>query len=472
MNIQLINIRNKKNLRKRLKKITFITLMLIFMSLGVITPINTASSINMKVEWEVFFGGTGEDCAGSVLQTADGGFIIAGWTYSFGAGGVDFWLLKLDATGTMMWNKTYGGASGEMATSLIQTTDKGYTLGGWTYSYGAGESDYWLVKTDANGQAEWNQTFGGPDFDYAHCLIHTTDGGYALVGSSISFGAGESDFWLVKTDANGQAEWNQTFGGPDWDWAHCLIHTADGGYALAGRTSSFGAGENDFWLVKTDANGQHEWNQTFGGTAFDDAKSVIQTVDGGFALAGMTESSGAGNADFWLVKTDANGQHEWNQTFGGRYSEDANAVIQTDEGGFILTGSTLSFGAGWNDFWLVKTDPNGQHEWNQTFGSVVREGFDSSRPMTQTTDGGLILTGWTESYGAGGWDTWVLKLSEAEVSTTSTTTVTTHPSSSTSASEETTTTATPGTAAFPSISLIVLIITGLMIRLKRRKERS
>ena len=424
------------------------------------------------MEWNQTFGGTGDDCAGSVLETADGGFILAGWTFSYGAGDEDFWLVKTDATGTPMWNKTFGGNYSDMATSLIKTADGGYAFAGQTQTYSQNTFffDFWLIKTDASGQHEWNQSIGGIVWQMATSLIQTTDGGYALAGHTTSYGAGigeTADFWLVKTNASGQHEWNVTYGGMGWDWAYSLIQTADGGYALAGSTESYGVGEQDAWLVKTDASGQHEWNQTFGGSYFDEAASVIQTMDGGFVLAGTTESFGAGNGDFWLIKTDTNGQEEWNQTFGGSYDEMVWAVIQTDDGGFILAGDTISFGT-WGpspDIWLVKTDTNGQHEWNQTFGGALDEGLESTRPMTQTTDGGLILVGWTESYGVEGQDAWLLKLSEVEATAT-----TQPPMSSTIATEEPTDTSTPGTTAYPPISLIVLVVAGLMIRLKRRKE--
>jgi hypothetical protein len=198
----------------------------------------------------------------------------------------------------MEWNKTIGGAEEEYANSLIQTADGGFILVGDTYSYGAGEKDAWLVKTDANGQLEWNKTFGGTSWDYEVRAVQTADGGIVLGGSTSSYGAGDSDFWLVKTDASGQAEWNKTFGGAEGDFASSLIQTADGGYALAGSTHLYRVDDDDFdfWLVKTDASGQAEWNKTFGGENDDVANSMIQTADGGYVLAGSTGD------DIWLIK--------------------------------------------------------------------------------------------------------------------------------------------------------------------------
>jgi hypothetical protein len=258
------------------------------------------------------------------------------------------------------WTKTYGGTSYDEAWALVQTVDGGYALAGVTDSFGAGSYDFWLVKTDSVGNAQWNQTYGGTGNDEARALVQTVDGGYALAGVTDSFGAGSYDFWLVKTDANGNAQWNKTYGGTNIDYGAALVQTSNGGYALAGGTYSFGAGNGDFWLVKTDSVGNAQWNQTYGGTGNDGAGALVQTVDGGYALAGVTKSFGAGDYDFWLVKTDANGNAQWNKTYGGTSTDyGVNALVQTVDGGYALAGVTKSFGAGDYDFWLVKTDANG-----------------------------------------------------------------------------------------------------------------
>ena len=423
---------------------------------------NGTTRTRLQMQWSQTFGGTDDDCAGSVIQTVDGGFALAGFTQSYGAGGDDFWLIKTDSTGTMIWNKTYGDSDGDGANSLIQTTDGGYALAGRTVPPNDLFNAFWLVKTDANGLEEWNKTFGGThgEWDWASSLIQAADGGFVLAGTTTLYG--NSDFWLVKTNATGHHEWNNTFGGSEYEWASSLIQTADGGYALVGSTSSFGAGNHDFWLVKTNATGQEEWNKTFGGTTYDGARSLLQTADGGYVLAGYTNLYG--NTDFWLVKTDAMGLHEWNQTFGGRYSEQALALIQTVDGGFVLAGETISFGAGYTDFWLVKTDVMGHHEWNQTFGGASDEYLDSSRPLIQTTDGGLLLTGWTSSFGVGGYDTWLLKLNEVEITSIPTTTpqVTTPEITSSQEPESAT--------AFPSLFSVIGCMGVLIIWRKRGKR--
>ncbi|MCW4053150.1 MAG: hypothetical protein NWE78_08090, partial [Candidatus Bathyarchaeota archaeon] len=222
-------------------------------------------------------------------------------------GGSYFWLVKTDASGSHMWNQTYGGPSNDRAHSVIQTVDGGYALAGFTNSFGAGDFDFWLVKTDASGNYEWSQTYGKPSIDRAHSVIQTVDGGYAIVGYTWSFGAGNYDFWLVKMDSAGTHQWNQTYGGEGDDVGYSLVQTDDGGYTLTGYTSSLGAGGNDFWLVKTDASGSHEWNQTYGGPNYDEAYCMVQTVDGGYALAGYFTPLVFGPTDFWFVKTDQYG---------------------------------------------------------------------------------------------------------------------------------------------------------------------
>ncbi len=205
------------------------------------------------------------------------------------------------------WSQTYGGSGDDEAYSLVQTRDGGYALAGYTNSFGAGSYDFWLIKTNSSGNMQWSQTYGGTGDDEAYSVVQSNDTGYAVAGSTDSYGAGETDAWLVKTDSSGNMQWNHTYGGRAQDGAYSVVQTIDGGYALAGYTNSFGAGSYDFWLVKTDSSGNMMWNKTYGGSGDDEAGCVIQTSDGGFALAGYTNSFGAGSYDFWLVKTDSFG---------------------------------------------------------------------------------------------------------------------------------------------------------------------
>jgi predicted secreted protein len=366
-------------------------------------------------EWTQTFGGIDVDIARSLIQTSDGGYLVGGETSSFGAGDKDFWLVKVDSAGNHEWNQTYGGPNADILFSLVATSDGGYVLAGRTRSFGAGATDAWLVKIDASGNMEWNQTYGGPRVDVAHAVIPTTDGGYALAGYTTSFGADGQDLWLVKTDSSGSLEWRKQHGGVGDEDSRSIIETGDGGYALAGFTTSFGAGGEDFWLVKVDSAGNHEWNQTYGGANNDMVFSMVAVDDGGYALAGRTQSFGAGGRDFWLVKVDSAGNHEWNQTYGGASNDPAHSVVEnnviTTNNGYALAGFTTSFGAGGQDGWLIKTDVNGTAEWNQTYGGSTNDVLNS---LVTTTDGGYALAGFTTSFGAGGEDFWLVKVAPLE----------------------------------------------------------
>ena len=256
------------------------------------------------------------------------------------------------------WDKTYGGAGYDGAFSLVETSDGGFAMAGQTDSFGAGRADFWLIKSDKSGNIEWDKTYGGTGYDSAFSLIETSDGGFAMAGQTDSFGAGDADFWLIKTDGSGNLEWQRPYGGAGYDASYALIETSDGGFALAGPTESSQA-FSDSWLIKTDRTGIIQWNRAYGGLLYDDAYALVETSDGGFVIAGFTESFGAGASDYWIAKTDNSGNMQWNRTHGGPGPDIAQALVATSDGGFGMAGFTESFGAGNADLWLVKTDEYG-----------------------------------------------------------------------------------------------------------------
>ena len=391
----------KKNHGRKVKGLMIAILVSLAFS-AVVCPCVSAVSM-----WSQTYGGTGYDAGtGETVQTSTGGYAILGDTNSSGAGGMDFWLFETDADGIMLWNKTYGGALDEVSGDMCLTSDGGYALAGYTTSFGAGGEDAWLVKTDASGNMQWNMTYGGTGDEYAHYVIQSSDGGYVLASYTTSFGAGAKDFWLIKTDAAGVMQWNMTYGGTLDDSPWGLVQTSDGGYAIGGRTDSFGAGGGDGWLIKTDADGVMQWNMTYGGTGLEHTLSLVQCSDSGYALAGYSALGG-----FYLVKADADGNMQWNKTYGSPATIDVGMyAIQTVDGGFAMVG--WSIGINGVDFALYKTDVAGNLQWDMTYGGTGR---DEAWALLQTSDGGYLLTGSTDSVGAGGTDVWLVKVDELGV---------------------------------------------------------
>jgi hypothetical protein len=369
-------------------------------------------------QWNKTYGGTNDDCVNWMVQTSDGGYALAGETTSYGAGDSDFWLVKTDASGDLLWSKTYGGAGDDYASCVVQTSDGGYALAGKTPSFSdeAWITKGWLVKTDADGNMLWNQTYDRTGYESgagAFSVVQTSDGGYALAGTVIFDDPFQPnimhDGWLVKTDASGNMMWNQTYSRPDSsDSIRCVIQSRDGGYVLAGGTGFFGA-PSQFWLVKTDASGILLWNQT-GSLGW--LHCVVETGDGGYVVAGRTSGDGNVVLDAWLAKIDEDGNMLWNQVYGGAEEDFASYVLKTRDGGYILSGYTRSFGAGESDAWLVKTDMDGNMLWNQTFGGA---NSDSANCVVETSDGCYVLAGTTRSYTTGDADGWLIKM-EPELS--------------------------------------------------------
>ncbi len=402
------------------KVLSIMILLIIIFFLSFNTTLSTGLILNNPIKtlnkytdiphevWNKTFGGAALDWGWSVQETSDNGFIIAGETVSFGSGGYDAWLIKTDNNGNEIWNKTFGGFAKDGGRSIQQTSDDGYIIGGYTDSYGYPNHDVWLIKTDDEGNEEWDSIFGGLASDAAFSVSQTSDQGFIALGYVDSYGAGNHDIWLIKTDSFGNEEWNKTFGTIEWDSGYSVQQTNDNGFIIIGTTKSYGSGGQDAWLIKTDDFGNEVWNKTYGGANNDWGSSVVMTDDGGFLLTGDTRSYGPGGYDIWIIKTDKYGNEQWRRIYGESESDDTGySLKKTNDGGYILTGTKTSFDTGLTDVWLIKTDINGYMQWNLTIDGGVD---DWSYSLDETTDGGYIITGLTNSFGPDDYDLWLIKV--------------------------------------------------------------
>lgn len=330
------------------------------------------------------------EMAYSIRQTTGDGYVIAGYTNSFGAGDNDAYVVKTDDQGDTLWTRTYGGAGRDDARYVTQTADGGYIIAGNTFSFGATDCDYYLVKTDGAGDTLWTRRYDRPGSqDFLQSAQPTNDGGYILAGNSNPIGASVMNFLLVKTDSAGDTLWTHAYGALGYDFVYSVQQTADDGFIVAGYTDPPGAPVEDAVVLKTDSNGDSLWMRTYGGMDSDKAHSVQQTDDGGYIFAGTTISYGAGLNDFYLVKTDSNGDTLWTRTFGGSGVEIAYSVLLAADGGYVIAGSVSISGAG--DCYLVKTDSAGDTLWTRILGSASYDGVNAAG---LTADGGYILAGY------------------------------------------------------------------------------
>jgi len=356
--------------------------------------------------WTRTYGGSSYEEAYSVGQTTEGGYIIAGRTESFGAGDYDVWLLKTDGNGDTLWTRTYGGGDSDQGRSVQQTTDGGYIIAGFIEDANY-VGNLYLIKTDADGDTLWTWRYEGDDYAYVYSVRQTTDGGYILTGKTGPL-LEDYDAWLVKTDAFGDTLWTRRYGGGDHQEAYAVQQTTDGGYVVTGETGT--CPDFDVYLWKTDASGETVWTRTYGGSDYDRGYSLQQTTDGGYIIAGTTESFGAGYQDIYLVKTDADGDTLWTRVYGKSQEDYAYSVQQATDGGYVIVGYTQS-GRDLN-IWLLKTDVDGDTLWTRTYGGT---GVESAYSVQQSTDGGYVVAGYTGSFGAGYNDVYLLKVAGDQV---------------------------------------------------------
>lgn len=416
------------------------------------------------IQWQKSLGGSGNDFANSVQQTADGGYIVAGYTSSNDGdvsgnhGGDDIWVVKLTAAGTVAWSRTLGGSGNEVANYVQQTADGGYVIAGTTYSNDGdvtrnqGNSDAWVIKLDNAGAIQWQKTFGGYHIDVATSVRQEADGGYIVGCYTLSENTGDiignkggTDCWIVKLTSSGNIDWSLCLGGRSEEFARAVQPTTDGGYVMGGYTMSIDGdvsgnhGSTDYWVVKLDNYQEVQWKKTYGGTGSDILTSIVQTTDGGYIVAGHVYSQDgdiAGSGfhgplfdDYWVAKLSSTGTIQWKKALGGYGNDLAQSVQQTADGGYIVFGyvtsndGDVSGNNGYMNYWIVKLSGQGVIQWQKALGGSGQEGFnaipyavDGAHSIQQTTDLGYILAGYSKSNDGdvsgnhGGFDYWIVKL--------------------------------------------------------------
>jgi len=380
------------NGRKKTKQTLLVSLIL-FVTFSILITVPTATALQTTertsdtIVWNKDYSYDNGKC---VQQTSDGGYIFLAKNSSFLNGYPKLLLIKTDVYGSIMWDKMYGGERGDYGRFIQQTSDDGYIIVGYTESYSLipDDKDLWLLKTDVNGDLEWNYTYGGTGWDGGQCVEQTTDGGYVITGFTVSYGV-DGDVWLIKTDEKGDVEWNKTYdGGTGFaDEGYFVRQTSDGGYIITGRKDYFGV--SDVWLIKTDEKGDHLWNKTYGIVGDDIGNCVEQTSNGGYIIIGTT-SYGVEFDDVLLIKTDENGNAVWIKESDIPRMDKGEYVHQTSDGGYIIIGSTSLH---WfEEILLIKTNENGDFLWNRTYGEA-----GSVFGGDETIDGGYVLLASTAS---------------------------------------------------------------------------
>jgi hypothetical protein len=409
---------------------------------------------SVELEWQKALGGSNSDYAYDIAQTSEGSYIVVGETSSNDGnvsgnhGSADAWAVKLNFSGAVEWQTCLGGSSGDWAYSVQTTDGGGCILAGATSSNDGnvsgnhGSADAWVVKLNFSGAVEWQRCLGGSGWDEARSIKQTSDGGYIVAGTTnsndgnVSGNHGSADIWVVKLNSSGSIEWQKCLGGSGWDEGWSIQQTNDKGYVVAGSTNSNDGdvsgnhGSSDFWVVKLDLTGAIQWQKCLGGSSDDETRSIKQSSDGGYIVAGTTNSnegnvSGShGGSDFWVVKLDSAGVIQWQKCLGGSDLEEACSIMQTVDGGYIVSGTTnsndgnVSGNHGMLESWVVKLDPVGSIQWQKCLGGSSDE---DARSIRQTVDSGFIIAGSTQSSDGdvlgyhleSGGDIWVVKISSS-----------------------------------------------------------
>jgi hypothetical protein len=355
------------------------TVVLVFVMIGCVAA-------SPQVIWLKYYLRSGDDAGRSVIEMPNRNFAIAGDTDSSGAGDYDLCLLITDPDGDTLSTRTYGGPLCERGYSVDCTGGGGIVLAGYTESFGAGGNDFYVVMTDSAGDTLWTRTYGGLLNDRAYSISRVSTGGFIVAGRTASFGPGGISAYLVRADANGDTIWTRSYGGAGTDYGLAVRETSDGGFVLAGHTDSYGLGDSDVYLVKTDADGDTTWVRTFGGVGEDFGRAVEQTDDGGYLVVGDTHSYGTGDQSIYVVRTDASGDSLWTRAYGPGYGK---SVVATYDGGFAVVAERSIPEGGLQRTYMIKMDALGDTLWAMEFDFAPGVG----NSIAQTADSGYVVVG-------------------------------------------------------------------------------
>lgn len=369
------------------------------------------------IVWARTFGGFAADGGQAVCRTENGGFLIVGYTFSHGSGDADILAVKTDAEGKKVWAKTFGGAGTEYGYGCA-AVDDGYIITGYTTSYGAGSKDVYLVKIDSRGNEIWSKTFGGASWDVGKAVSRAVDGGYVICGFTHSLGSGEEDIYLIRTDTAGNEVWSKTYGEERSETGNSVYAMADGGYIIGATTGTTEGGNSDFYLIKTDAEGNEVWSRKYAtngsyGHGFDWCNSMCPTKDGGFIMAGYSDCEDIMNVQ--VIKADSMGNEIWSKSFGnGKFYDYGNSICASSDGGYLIGGTAKAVDSATiynNDFYIVKLDSDGNILRQHVIGGA---GSEWGSQIYETASGGIILVGQTSDRDSESFDVCMIKLRGAD----------------------------------------------------------
>jgi len=362
-------------------------------------------STHAQIMFQRHYGGVEDDGGSTVIETSNGGYFVAGSTLSWGAGNRDIYIVKTNEFGDTLWTKYYGGYDWDAVNSFVKTANEDFLLVGNTSSFGAGASDVFIMKVNNMGDSVLMKTFGGSEDEGCNEVYSCNDNGYVVVGNSCSFASGFSSIYAIRIDSLCDTLWSRNY---ERGWSNdalAVIQTTDNGFLIAGTTSAGGSPSTDCLIVKTNASGDTLWTKTYGGTDYDGIYSICQTTDGNFLLCGTTRSFGFGSYDYYVIKINPSGDVIWQKNYGGTGMETPGSIIQTLDDGYVIAGLTNSYGAGGYDVYLVKINLNGDTLWTKTYGGTQDDWASS---VNETLDGGLIISGYTNSF-TGNCDIYLIK---------------------------------------------------------------